>query len=386
MAQARRISAVLTIGVSLIALTGTLGASGAQAATAPTPPPSSPKGLTAPVAQPAALDAVASYQPQVSCSPATLPGTAKLRSLALRTYGIGRDGGTSRGCAIGGQSEHKEGRSWDYMLDVNNPSEKKTAGQFIDFLTKNGGAQARRLGVMYVIYNKKIWSSYRMGWRDYNGAQSHTDHVHVSLSWAGARGLTSFWTGRVGAVDHGPCVVFSGQSAALRSSARTTPCPAVAATVKTNAYPTTYLGASGKNVKRAQKAIGTKRTGRFDARTWKALKKYQKANDLPKTGVLDAATWSSIKPTRVTFDAAKGMTRSSAAAYGRQHYGSMRLAPASAGKPVLLLQIALGMPVKQQTGFYGAKTKAAVAKAQSSAGQRRTGAADRSLWSALPRG
>ncbi|MDO9377251.1 MAG: peptidoglycan-binding domain-containing protein [Nocardioidaceae bacterium] len=383
MTQARRISAVLTIGVSLFGLMSTLGASGASAVTAPTPVPTVAKGLRAPVAQPAALDAAATYQPQVSCSPVALPGTKKLRDLALRTYGVGRDGGTTRACSIGGLSEHKEGRSWDYMLNVKNPTEKKTAGQFIDFLTAGGGLQARRLGVMYVIYNKKIWSSYRTGWRDYRGAQDHTDHVHVSLSWAGARGLTSFWTGRVGAVDFGPCAAFTGQPAAVRSSARRTPCPTTAARVKSTSLPTTYVGASGTLVRTAQKAVGTPVTGRFDTRTWTALKKYQSANDVPKTGVLDAATWASLVPARVTYDAAKGMTAAGAAAYGRQHYGATRLAPASAGKAVLLLQVALGMPVRQRTGYYGARTKAAVAAVQSARGLRRTGTADRSLWTVL---
>ena len=52
---------------------------------------------------------------------------------------------------------------------------------------------------MYVIWNKRIWGSYAAssGWRAYGGASPHTDHVHISLSRAGASGATSFWTGRV---------------------------------------------------------------------------------------------------------------------------------------------------------------------------------------------
>jgi hypothetical protein len=57
---------------------------------------------------------------------------------------------------------------------------------------------ARRLGVMYIIWNGRIWGSYRAaeGWRSYGGANPHTDHVHFSFSRAGALKQTSYWTGR----------------------------------------------------------------------------------------------------------------------------------------------------------------------------------------------
>ena len=62
---------------------------------------------------------------------------------------------------------------------------------------------ARRLGIQYVIWNKRIWGSYNAsaGWRAYTGANKHTDHVHISFTWAGANMNTSFWTGRVGSVN-----------------------------------------------------------------------------------------------------------------------------------------------------------------------------------------
>ena len=58
-------------------------------------------------------------------------------------------------------------------------------------------AMVRRLGVMYIIYNRRIWASYRAeeGWRPYVGANPHTDHIHFSFSWAGARKQTSYWDG-----------------------------------------------------------------------------------------------------------------------------------------------------------------------------------------------
>ncbi len=57
-------------------------------------------------------------------------------------------------------------------------------------------AMARRLGIMYMIHNRRIWSAYRWmdGWRPYTGASPHTDHVHFSFSWAGANRATTWWT------------------------------------------------------------------------------------------------------------------------------------------------------------------------------------------------
>ena len=78
-----------------------------------------------------------------------------------------------------------------------------TADQFLTGCWRraaNGMAalNARRLGVMYVIWNGKIWGAYRSadGWRPYTGGESHSDHIHISLSWNGAMKSTSWWTGK----------------------------------------------------------------------------------------------------------------------------------------------------------------------------------------------
>ena len=64
-------------------------------------------------------------------------------------------------------------------------------------------AMARRLGVMYVIFNGHIWSAYdaAAGWRPYLGPNAHTDHVHVSFDIDGGQGATSFW--RIDVLDRG---------------------------------------------------------------------------------------------------------------------------------------------------------------------------------------
>jgi hypothetical protein len=68
---------------------------------------------------------------------------------------------------------------------------------------------------MYIIWNKRIWSSYRQaeGWRPYTGYDPHTSHMHISFSWAGAMKRTSWWTGVVAPVEYGPCILVAGEYA-----------------------------------------------------------------------------------------------------------------------------------------------------------------------------
>jgi hypothetical protein len=178
-----------------LASTGTFGtlAPAAQAAEV--------SGPSAPAEAPARIEDFAPYVPQTSCDPVAKPGTAALAETVLAYYDTGRDGGITRDCSIGERSEHKEGRAWDWMLSVSNRSQKATAERFLAWLTAEGpdgeeAYNARRLGVMYLIWNQRIWSASHAasGWRPYRGPDPHTGHVHVSLSWAGAMEETSWWT------------------------------------------------------------------------------------------------------------------------------------------------------------------------------------------------
>jgi hypothetical protein len=159
---------------------------------------------TAPVKLPRAIEGFATYQKQTTCSPTPKPGTLKLKNLLLKTYPGTRSLGISRACSAGGTSEHKEGRALDWGVRYANTAERAKANAFLTWLLKTDGAghkaaNARRLGVMYVIWNKRIWGAYaaNQGWRAYHGSNPHTDHVHISLSRAGATGTTSYWTGHV---------------------------------------------------------------------------------------------------------------------------------------------------------------------------------------------
>ena len=111
-----------------------------------------------------APDALSPYRPQTTCDPVIKPGLRALRDMVMGYYGIGRDGGITRACNIAARSEHQEGRAWDWMLDANNPSQRAAADDFILWLTGPAApvrqaGNARRLGVMYVIWNRRIWSA-----------------------------------------------------------------------------------------------------------------------------------------------------------------------------------------------------------------------------------
>ena len=168
----------------------------------PAPAAAVPAGPVSPAPAPTPIDAYVPYQGQSTCDPTVKPGAQYLITMLVNHYGVGRSTGITRACTVGGQSEHKEGRAVDWGVNVANPAEKAAADAFVSWLTETGpdgkvAYNARRLGVMYVIWNRQIWnnSSASAGWRAYTGAEPHTDHVHISLSWNGAYMRSSWWSG-----------------------------------------------------------------------------------------------------------------------------------------------------------------------------------------------
>lgn len=174
------------------------------------------------------IDAAPSYDGQELCSTAAKPGAVKLARLLTATYGSNAIG-ISRPCSVGGTSEHKEGRALDWMVSVRVPAQRAKANAFLSWLLKPGAdgkpaEMARRLGIMYIGWNNHMWRGYdpARGWADLKGCSTtpsmaatgydttcHRNHVHLSLSWDGAAGLTSFWTGKPLA----PACTPQGQSA-----------------------------------------------------------------------------------------------------------------------------------------------------------------------------
>ncbi len=146
------------------------------------------------------IDAHPGYQPQRTCSSSAKPGASTLLSLLITTWG-GSSSGISRACGTGGTSEHEEGRALDWHMDVKNASDAARVDKALAWITANNGEVARRLGVMYIIWNQRLWATYApdRGWRDEADRGSYTanhkDHVHISLTWDGAYQQTSWWTG-----------------------------------------------------------------------------------------------------------------------------------------------------------------------------------------------
>jgi hypothetical protein len=165
----------------------------------------------APVEEPTAPpEAYPDHEPQTSCDVVDHAGIERFRDVVLAAHPDTGDGGIVRDCHAGGTSDHKEGRAWDWMLDAHQPEDAAAADEVLSWLLAADAdgtphALARRLGVLYVIWDGRIWSAARAdeGWQPYTGASPHTDHVHLSFSAAGARGETSFfadvWDPEVGA-------------------------------------------------------------------------------------------------------------------------------------------------------------------------------------------
>lgn len=346
-------------------------------------------------ALPAALDAQARYQGQVSCDPVSRPGTSALGQLLVDTYRQGSLG-YARSCAGGGTSEHYDGRAVDWMVNVNNPAQKAAGDAATAWLTANNGANARRLGVQYIIWNRKTWKAYapERGWTAYTGASPHTDHVHISLTWDGAMKRTSWWTGKaVNAQDLGPCRVYAGQYAPLYSGVRTGACPAPKPAPKTT-YSTWVLGQKSPQIATAQRLLGLTADGTFGPGTRTAVVSYQRRMNVPVTGVLDAATWvklagatvanpppsiSAWVPSSLTpvsnKPAAAAVVATPLTAYKRAG-----LRPGSAGAAVRAAQRALKVPV---TGRYDAATTRAVLAVQKRWRLAQSGRIDARTWNRI---
>ncbi len=155
-----------------------------------------------------AIEDYAPYQAGTVCDPVDRPGAKKIAALIRATYGSDESIGIARDACYT-TSEHNDGRALDWMLDASSRADRAKAKAFLGWLLATDGrgnhaAMARRLGIMYIIWNKRMWRAYSpRGWGDYSGTNPHTDHIHISLALDGATGRTSYWTG---APLAGPCV------------------------------------------------------------------------------------------------------------------------------------------------------------------------------------
>jgi hypothetical protein len=159
------------------------------------------------------VEPYAGYEPQTVCSPVAKPGTRALGRWIVASYG-GRAGAIARACKGRSISEHKEGRAFDWSLNARSAKDRARAARFLQSVTATGASGepaelARRMGIMYVIWNDRIYAAYdQFRARPYlsSGCKTlkrcsrtlrHRDHLHISLTRLGGAGRTSWYVGRV---------------------------------------------------------------------------------------------------------------------------------------------------------------------------------------------
>ena len=304
------VAALLAFGLAVpTASARTASASIASASTAVLPTPPALR----------TIEPLSKYVPSDSCDPRTKPGTAALAALLAKTYPDVIHY-TVRPCDLS-VSEHYDGRAIDWMASVKDSAQYADANALLRWLFAtdsygNTYSNFRRLGVMYLVFNNRIFGSWDLKWLPYNNCANqpgsaydnacHRTHVHISLSWEGANKRTSFWTNARVGTDYGPCKPASLNWAGLHSAVRTTPCPSHRTLTAPTGASTLYkqviawsgaravLGDTGGAVAAVQRVIGVSADGDFGPNTMAALKTWQGAHHIPATGTANQVTWQTI--------------------------------------------------------------------------------------------
>ncbi len=315
----RPLAVLVSMLVLLLATMPADAAVGAYRPAVATPAPRTPKHL------PNAIEPLTHYTGQISCDPRVRPGTRRLAQLLTGTYRAydATTWASAYACGTDSpRSEHYEGRAIDWMVDVHNRRQRTAARAAIRWLlaTDSAGnvdAMARRLGVMYLIWNNRIWGAWDGTWESYNGCANrrssaddnacHRTHVHISLSWDGAMGRTSFWTGRVPSVtDNGPCRAADLNWAPRYRHRNPDPCPqypTVAPAKRASSTKKALVIYSGARVSRGshgpvvsavQRALRVPDTASYTSPTATAVRRFQASRHLARTGVMNTPTWRAL--------------------------------------------------------------------------------------------
>lgn len=162
----------------------------------------------APPAPAVPIEDYASWEGGTRCRPKDKPGTVFLAGWMVERFG-GARGGIGRACSPS-TSEHEEGRAFDWGLDASRKVDRQRARLFLQkiFATDKAGnahAKARRMGVMYVIWNDRMraaWDGFQpepylssscRNRRTCSTTLRHRDHLHISLTRRAGRGATSWF-------------------------------------------------------------------------------------------------------------------------------------------------------------------------------------------------
>ena len=158
------------------------------------------------------IEDYAGYVEPERCRPAPKPGVRAFADLLEDAYPDTAWIGISRACEGTPTSDHQEGRALDWSRDASDKHERAAVEDLFAWLFAtdrygNENALVRRLGISYIIWNRKIWGSWSQEWEVYcvkkpSGCRDpdthalmnpHTDHVHISFGWPGAREQTTYW-------------------------------------------------------------------------------------------------------------------------------------------------------------------------------------------------
>lgn len=243
---------------------------------------------------PMAIEDMPSYQPQTFCDPVSKPGVVALGALLTATYPDTSVVDIARSCSSeSGTSEHKDGRALDWGASYQNPQQVAEvhavfAWLFAKDAQGNPNAMLRRLGIMYIIWNKQIWGTWSQSWQPYSCSgvtACHQDHVHFSFDWAGALKKTSFWTGTVAPPMSAPAYVYTSKAysqivtvGSRRTTRVTTPFRVQAGLPYTLTVTGTYRY-EASTTSRADAECSTR-----DGKTWRAL---AAGDTTAATGLLD---------------------------------------------------------------------------------------------------
>jgi len=279
------VAAATTVGLSVTALLA-LGSSPAAAVVPRTP--------VAAVALPAGIEDMPSYQPQTFCDPVDKPGPVAFGALLTATYPDTSVVDISRSCSSeSGTSEHKDGRALDWGAIYTNAQQVAEvhavfAWLFAKDAQGNPNAMLRRLGIMYIIWNKQIWGTWSQSWQPYSCSgvtACHQDHVHFSFDWAGALKKTSFWTGNVAAPMSPPAFVYKSTAYSQVLTVRSRQTYALTTPFRVQAGLSYRLTVSGTYRYAASTALrADAECSTRDGKTWRAL---AVGDTTATTGLLD---------------------------------------------------------------------------------------------------
>ena len=160
---------------------------------------------------PGPVDEYASYQGESGCRDHPMKGTKQLAAWIDKKFSGGSANASMRACSSS-VSEHQDGRAIDWTMDAASQADRDEVDRFLGKLFQADAdgeehALARRMGVMYIIWNDHMYRAYgnpHFAKDDYLSSSCpsrkkcsktlrHRDHVHLSLSKPGGRAETTWY-------------------------------------------------------------------------------------------------------------------------------------------------------------------------------------------------